>query len=228
MYLSSEINERLNALVKHFTKGNVAAFARSINVSQQRFDRLLKPDKKKGKFPDLNSNMIETILTNYPSINKVWFLSGHGDMLKSTLNDSPRPFVSASQGVPYFAVDFVHEYELINNKHADSILCYFDVKMFNQADFWCNVSGHAMEPYIAPDDIVAMKEVIGKVEGVVYGDIYGIVTNNFCIVRRVAKGNRPNHLKLIPSNKSVEYAEQEISYASIERIYQIISVIKKL
>jgi len=228
MNSSSDINLRLVTLVQHFSKGNAAAFARSIHVAQQRFDRLLKPDKKNGNYPMVKYEMTDAILDKYPSVQSDWLFSGKGTMI-NTVDDPPSAYVH-QLGVPYYALDFIHEYDLIQSRVAESIHSYFDIKIFNQADFWCHVSGRSMEPDLAPGDIVAMKEVSGKEAGIVYGEIYGIVTNNFCIVRRAAKGTNRRYLKLIPSNKSTEYAEQEqeIPFTCIERIYKVMCCIKKM
>lgn len=230
MQPETEINGRLSMLVKHLCKGNAAAFARSIRVTQQRFDRLLKSDKKSGKYPMVKPEMIETILAKYPTVNKVWLHTGLGPTFNALTDPHPDFLAVKQSGVPYFAVDFVHECALIQSGHTPSIHCHIDIKMFNHADFWCNVSGQAMNPHITPGDIVAMKEVSERETGIVYGEIYGIVTNHFCIVRRVAKGSSSRCLKLIPSNKSAEYAEQEqeMPWSAIERIYQVLCVVKKL
>jgi len=78
-------NERIRVLIDHFTKGNAAAFARSIHVVQQGFDRLLKPDKKTGKFPFVKHEIVDKIVGQYPDVSKIWLLSGGGPMLLSML-----------------------------------------------------------------------------------------------------------------------------------------------
>ena len=228
MNTSSEINERLVTLVKHFTGGNAAAFARSIQVAQQRFDRLLKPASKSGKYPMIKPEMAKVILAKYPTIQEVWFLSGFGPML-CTLEEPPLSFSTSSKaGVPYYPIDFVHEFDLIQSKNPKALSYHINFQIFNHADFWCHVNGRSMEPEISSGDIVAMKELSGKEAGIVYGEVYGIITKNFCTIRRVAKGDGDRFLKLIPSNKSSEYAEQEIPRTAIEHIFQVLCCVKKL
>jgi len=226
--ISSEINLRLAALVKHFTDGNAAAFARSIKVAQQRFDRLLKPDKESGKYPIIKPEIVEKILTRYPNVRDIWLLSGSGPMLDTMEDLKPSFHISLPSGVPYFPLDFIHEFELIRSKKAEYIGYPVDFKAFNHADFWCNVTGRSMEPEIVAGDFVAMKEVYDKNEGVLYGEMYGIVTKKFCIIRRVAKGSTDLHIKLIPSNKSAEYAEQEILRSSIDNLFLILGYTRNL
>ena len=225
--LSTEINLRLVTLVKHFTHGNAAAFARNIQVMQQRFDRLLKPNRKTGKFPMVKPEIIRDILKQYPSVHDVWLLSGAGPMLH-TLEDAPASFqISPPSGVPYYHTDFIHEFELIRNKHAESIGYYIDFKIYNHADFWCYVTGRSMEPEIVSGNVIAMKEVSNKEDGILYGEIYGIVTKNFCTIRCVAKGSNDQSITLIPANKGAEYAEQEIPRSDIEHIFQVLCCVKK-
>jgi hypothetical protein len=228
MRISPEINIRINELVNHFTKGNVAAFARSIHVTQQRFDRLLKPVKKSGKFPMVKLDIVRAILFQYPNVHEVWLLSGAGPMLNTL--EEPYSYFHAphQQSVPYYLLDFIHEFELIKNKHADSIGCYIDFKIFNHADFWCHITGRTMEPEISSGDIVAMKEVVDIEDGILYGETYGIVTKNFCTIRRVVKGSTDAFLTLVPAEKNAEYAEQEIQRSTIKHLFQVLCCVKKL
>jgi len=228
MQLSTEINTRLATLVKHFTHGNAAAFARSIDVVQQRFDRLLKPDRKSGKYPMVKPEIVEVIMAQYPAINRIWLLSGAGPMLHDAQDPQTTSYGFSSYGVPYYPTDFIHALELVTQKHAESIGYYIDFKSFNHADFWCHITGRSMEPEIASGDIVAMKEVLDRENDILYGEIYGMVTKNFCTIRRVAKGNSDDQLILIPANKSAEYAEQEIPRAAVERLFQLLCCVKEL
>ena len=228
MRTSSEINLRLLKLVEHFTGGNAAAFARSIHIAQQRFDRLLKPVKESGKYPMVKPEIVDMILAQYKMVNDIWLLSGSGSMIK-TLIDSPESFVAPPPTeAPFYRVDFIHEYELILNKHAQSIAHQIDLKIFPQVDFWCHVSGHSMEPEIASGDLVAMKEISEVNKGIIYGNVYGIVTKDFCTVRRITAGSNARSITLIPSNKSAEYAQQEIPRSSIEHLFHVLCCVKKL
>jgi len=228
MSVSLGINQRILELVKHFTNRNAAAFARTIQIGQQRFDRLLKPDKKSGKFPMVKPEIVTVILAQYPLVSEVWLLSGAGSMIKTVVDSLTSVQSLTPSGVPFYHVDFIHEYELIKNKHAESIGYYIDLKSVNHADFWCHVAGRSMEPEIASGDMVAMKEVPDRENGVLNGEMYGIVTKNFCTVRRVVMSKNPGHLLLVPSNKSAENAEQEIPLSTIEQIFQVLGCYKKL
>jgi len=225
---ASEINIRLKMLVERFTKGSASAFAHSIHLKQQSFDRLLKKNKKNGKFPGVKPEIYDAILKKYPSVQKVWLYTGEGPML-NTIEDPQSPFhISPHSDVPYYRVDFIHEFELIKNKKAEYIGYHVNFQAYNHADFWCHFTGHSMEPEIAAGDFIAMKEIHDKKEGILYGEMYGIVTKNFCTIRRVAKGSSDQRLKLIPSNKSAEYAEQEIPRPAIQKLFLVICCVKNL
>jgi len=233
MQTYTHINARLKLLVNHFTYGNAAAFAKSIHVVQQGFDRLLKPDKNTGRFPTVKPELVSKILNKYPDINGIWLLSGAGLMLHSMsqqeLQDSPFAFMPATpSGIPCYRADFMHEFSLIQNKQADSISYYIDCKIFNHIDFWCLVGDSSMEPDIALGDIVAMQEIKDKKQKLSYGSIYGVVTKDFSTVRRISKGRGKDTLALIPANKSPEFPEQQIPRSSIQHLFHIPGCIKKL
>lgn len=79
--MQSNINTRLQEIIDHYTKGNVLQFSESIGIVQQKIQRLLKIGNN-SKYPTVLSYVIDAVLIKYPKINKVWFLTGEGDMLK--------------------------------------------------------------------------------------------------------------------------------------------------
>jgi len=233
MQISAHVNERLKILINHFTHGNAAAFARRIHMVQQGFDRLLRPDKKTGRFPIVKPEIISKILNKYPDVNLIWLLSGSGLMLNSMVNKELKDFQYAlmpasPSGIPCYQVDFMHNFSIIQNKQTDLICYYIDCKIFNHVDFWCFMGDQSMEPDIALGDMVAMHEIHDKEPKLQYGSIYGVVTKDFSTLRRVAKGKGRNTLVLIPSNKSPEFHEQEIPHSSILHLFHIPGCIKKL
>ena len=64
-------NRYLYDLIRKETKGNVTAFAKKINVSQQMVDMLLKPDKKTGEYKNIFPS-VRVAVSEFFGINESW------------------------------------------------------------------------------------------------------------------------------------------------------------
>ena len=209
-------NQRIRLLVDRLTEGNAARFAKSIGVVQQRFDRLLKPNKKTDKYPAIQTDISDSILQTYPNVSNIWLHSGEGPMMRDQLQD-PR-YGYNTFGIPYYKVDFIDGFNLIEAKDPKYIDYYIDIKAYNHADFWCEAAG----------DMVAMKQIHDKQNDILYGEIYGIVTKGFCTLKRIVRGKNDRYIKIVSVNPNNEHTEQEILLSKIEHIFLVLCCIKKL
>ena len=84
-----------------------------------------------------------------------------------------------------------------------------------------------MEPELLSGDIIALKELNTPIQYLPAGEIYGIVTEEFRTVKRIRLSQREGYVRLIPSNKSEEYGEQEIPISMILNVYAVLGSIRK-
>lgn len=163
-------------------------------------------------------------------INIDWLLTGEGSMLRSNVSDQLRP-PSINQdykGVPYYNVDFIGGFELIPNDQTLLPDYYINYPPYNKPDvLWCNLTGHSMEPEISNGDIIAVKEVHSPIEYLPAGEIYGIITEDYRTVKRIRPSEHKGFIRLVPSNKSSEFCEQEIPINTIRRIFAVLGSIRK-
>ncbi len=78
-----ELNSRILKVIDYKTQGNINAFAKLINVSQQKLDRLFRIDPRTDKIPSVPSEILVNITEFCVDINSEWLLSGHEEMLKT-------------------------------------------------------------------------------------------------------------------------------------------------
>lgn len=196
---------------------------------------------KSGK-SDLGTKTVDKILIKYQDLNKVWLLTGEGNMLntgrvqgnygsyeeQAQENDESRPIKSYTSGVPYFNVDFIGGFDIVLNDQTINPEYCIDFKQYNKATCWCDITGHSMEPEINSGDIIALKE-IEDFSFLPYGEIYAIITSNgMRTVKRIGPASSPDMYALIPTNKSPEYGVQEIPKAMIVRVFAVLGCMKKL
>lgn len=140
-------------------------------------------------------------------------------------NDAPE--ITYSAGVPYYNVDFLGGFDLIFNDQTTNPDYYINFKPYEKATCWCNITGHSMEPEINHGDIIALR-AIEDWSFLPYGEIYAIVTrNDMRTVKRLGPGSSSDTYTLIPSNKSSDYAPQEINKKDILHVFEVMGCMKR-
>lgn len=202
----------------------LTAMERSIGASKGVLSRAI------ANGTDIQSKWIQGVVENYPSYSADWLITGRGAMLKADEESIKSPNINQNyEGVPYYNVDFIGGFDFVSNDQTHLPDFYINYPPYNKEGvIWCNLTGHSMEPEISNGDIIAVKEVNSPIEYLPAGEIYGIVTDDFRTVKRIriSKENK-GFVRLIPSNKSPEYCEQEIPIEIIRRVYAVLGSIRK-
>ena len=173
---------------------------------------------------------IDVIYTKCVDIDMNWLLTGEGNMIREESNKEEKlPSVNQTyEGAPYFNVDFIGGFDLIVNNQTVNPDFYINYPPYNQPGVvWCNLTGHSMEPEISNGDIIALREVTTPIQYLPAGEIYGIVTEEYRTVKRIRLSQKEGFVRLIPSNKSEEFCEQEIPISMILKVYAVLGSIRK-
>lgn len=213
------IKERLQLFIKHKGLTNKAfelqcglgnGFVSKVGDSIRR-EKLLLISKA---FPDLDTD---------------WVINEKGKMLKTaTPSTSTSPKISYTAGVPYYDVDFIGGFDLVENDQTMTPAYNIDFKAYDKATCWCNITGHSMEPEINHGDIIALRK-IDDFSFLPAGEVYAIVTtNDMRTVKRIGISDNPDNYRLIPTNKSPEYSVQELPKRMIRAVFEVLGCMKKL
>lgn len=161
--------------------------------------------------------------------NTSWLLDGAGSMLaEGAAVDNSSARISYTSGVPYYDVDFMGGFDFVENSQAHIPAYNIDFRLYNHATCWCNITGHSMEPEINHGDIIALRR-IEDFSFLPAGEVYAIVTtNDMRTVKRIGVSSNPDCYLLIPTNKSPEYATQEIPKKMIRAVFEVLGCMKKL
>ena len=199
---------------------SISAFERSIGMSNASFGKSLK---NRGA---IGTDKLENILSTYPDLSVDWLFYGKGSMFNDDTPNTVEQVVSniPGTGIPYYDVDFIGGFDEIFNCQAIVPQSYIKIQGFDKADFWCNVSGHSMEPKINHGDIIALHKC--RVEDILYGEIYAVVTNSIRTIKIIRKSKQPGMLRFIPINIE-NYDEKEYAVSEILYIYKVIGSISK-
>lgn len=220
----------LEAIITHFADGNKSQLARILNVSPQAISTWLS----RGTFDQ------ELIYAKCENLNPDWLLTGRGTMLKGDqaplmsdlagVKGEVLPEVNYEyKGAPYYNVDFIGGFDLVLNDQTRNPDYYIDFAPYNKDGVvWCNITGHSMEPELNNGDFIAMKEMHSPIEYLPAGEIYGIITEDYRTVKRIRMSDQAGFVRMIPTNKSPEYAEQEIPVTMIRKIYAVLGSMHRL
>ena len=175
---------------------------------------------------------LDKISNSFPDLNINWLITGVGQMC----NDSPEenevnevPRINYAKGVPYYNVDFIGGFDIVFNDQNRNPDYYIDFEPYNKPGvIWCNITGHSMEPELNNGDFIAMKEMTDPIEYLPYGEIYGFITNSYRTVKRMGRSDKSGFIRLIPTNKSPEYSDQDIPVNMILKIYAVLGSVHRL
>ena len=188
-----------------------------------------------NKGTDISSQWVSKIIEIYSQVDPKWLLTGEGAMLQTTQNDetsaSGRSIEVAPQlsnnpaiGKPYYDVDFLGGFSEIINSQVSIPTNNIVIQGFEDADCWCNVTGHSMEPKINHGDIIALRKC--TLEDIQYGEIYAVVLDTIRTIKILRRSSDPKKLRFVPINTN-DYDEQEYAKERIQNIFEVVGSISK-
>lgn len=173
-------------------------------------------------------------LDYYHDINAEWLLTGKGNMIKNELGVqkveslSNEPGINyEKKGVPYFDVDFIGGFDLVVQDQTVNPSFYIDFEPFNDADYWVNVTGKSMSPFISHGDIIALQVYNNWERFLLGGEIYAIITEDFRTVKILQDGKDQEHFALIPYSKDPNFKTQQLPKELVKQVFKVKGAIKK-
>lgn len=182
----------------------------------------------------ISEDNIARFLAYAPDISVEWLITGRGEMLstmqekKQEKSDSEEKLPKVSHnptiGKPYYDVDFLGGFNEIVNSQVTIPTNNIVIQGFEKADFWCNVTGHSMEPKINHGDIIALHKC--TLEDIQYGEIYAVVLDTLRTIKILRRSPDPKKLRFVPIN-TTDYDEQEYPVERIMNVFEVIGSISK-
>lgn len=182
----------------------------------------------------ISEDNIARFLAYAPDVSVEWLITSRGEMLstmqekKQEKSDSEEKLPKVSHnptiGKPYYDVDFLGGFNEIVNSQVTIPTNNIVIQGFEKADFWCNVTGHSMEPKINHGDIIALHKC--TLEDIQYGEIYAVVLDTLRTIKILRRSSDPKKLRFVPIN-TTDYDEQEYPVERIMNVFEVIGSISK-
>lgn len=180
----------------------------------------------------IGAKKLEGILKSFPELNRVWLLTGDGEMINTasihtTLSDPVTPYKTTNHSIPYYNVDFEGGFDLmINDQTATPERLVTFPNQPQRATCCCHITGHSMEPELNNGDIIVL-EHIPDFSWLPLGEIYAIVTTNgMRTVKRLMRATDDTCYRLHPAN--TKYPDQDIPKNILQHVFRVVGSYKNL
>ena len=167
---------------------------------------------RRGDF-DLGRKSIEKILSSHQDLNRVWLLTGEGDMLKTAHEVRPdRTFPLRTdrsvddQDIPLYELTATAGLVAIFNDLAVEPVDHLRVPNLPPVDGAVYVRGDSMSPLLKSGDIIIFKKTDLSPDGILWGQIYllsyTIGGDAYTVVKYVKRSPLGNgHIRLVSANE---------------------------
>lgn len=215
--------EKLELIIAQLCYGNKAEFARIIEISPQTVTNWMNRGVSKDG--------LTSIQKSFPSINPEWLLTGKGEMILSTAENSKTGTSHKKDRViPFYDAETTGGYNGVVSSSSD----ISDLIGYIQPGDWFDGRetaairhiGDSMVEY--PDGcVLAVREVLDK-HLLVPGRNYVIETREYRVTKRVQRGSTPSTIMLYSSN-SEKYDDGRLVHepfeVALEDVLHIFSVL---
>ena len=199
----------LEGLIRHYTKGNKAQFAKLLGVSAQTISAWIAR----------NTFDAELIYAKCRCVDSSWLLTGEGAMLQETENNNaptPKHTVEiahqvphgSSEGIPLIPLDAVAGFpaESGGGVRLEDCERYVIPEFENKgANFLIRVSGDSMVPLYYSGDLLACRKIT-DIRFFQWGTVYVLETSQGVLVKRVQESvDNADSILCVSENSSVHH-----------------------
>lgn len=180
-------------------------------------------DVQKGRTKRISEDLAIKITSVFPEVNRVWLLTGEGDMLRSdgraTLDEASRePSASRVRLLPLFARGGSLSDFAASVKDSD---CEMVVSPIMGADFAIQVNGDSMSPEYPSSSTILIKR-INENAFIEWGKAYVLDTENGSVVKLVVKSDKEGYIRCQSINPDPRYAPFDVPLSSVFGIYRVL------
>ena len=180
---------------------------------------MLNNSRKVGR--DLGSKSIEKILRHYVDLNRVWLMTGVGEMLTTTVKDV---IEVVEQGTPVYDIDAtcgdMSRPIVFTQEH---IIGHVNLPNVSSNAVIIRANGDSMEPHIHDGDWIAVREVFNFNE-LYYGQVYLVITDELRLLKYLRRDKDEQHYVILRSENE-RYDDMRLAKSSIKHLFIVENVL---
>lgn len=207
-------------------------FIAKMNISRAEFERrsgLANGYVKKLK-GNLGDNKLNDVLTAFPELNKIWLLTGEGEMLNNNKQDyTPQNITNEavqndiSDYKTWLLPQTAHGGSLTNIPADGTFLqnCERIVSPIKGVDFAINIYGESMSPEYPSGSRVLIKKINPDIF-IDWGRVYVLDTSNGVIIKEIRKCQKEGFITCHSINTDPKYADFDVPLKEIYGMYRVL------
>jgi len=175
--------------------------------------------KSRGEGRDLSKNTLNKLLSFYTDLNRVWLLTGEGEML---ITDNAPPEEESAEhsqlipappgkGIPLIPLPAMAGFLKGEADIDRNDMEWYYVPAFSDCTFLIRVKGDSMTPRYLSGDIVACREVHDTGTFFQWGKAYVLDTDQGVVLKRVRRSELPDHILCVSDNPDYEPFDVPVS-----------------
>lgn len=207
-------------------------FISKMNISRAEFERrsgLANGYVKKLK-GNLGDNKLNDVLTAFPELNKIWLLTGEGEMLNNNKQDYTTQNMTneaaendISDYKTWLLPQTAHGGSLTNIPADGTFLqnCERIVSPIKGVDFAITIYGDSMSPEYPSGSRVLLKKINPDIF-IDWGCVYVLDTSNGVILKEIRKCQKEGFITCHSINSNPKYADFDVPLKEIYGMYKVL------
>ncbi|GAB1359858.1 hypothetical protein MASR1M31_16470 [Porphyromonadaceae bacterium] len=214
--LQNNNNSVKQRLTEYLHEKNISKseFGRSIGVSSAFISSMRK---------SIQSDKVQKIALRYPDLNIDWLLYGKGSMFINQSETKEKSTDRDQNLIPIYDIDFCCG-DMRRETNEEHIIGGLSLPNIRKDAVIITATGDSMSPTINNGDRIILHQV-NSWTYFNYGAVYGIVTEEYRLIKRVRKHPSDKNFILLRS-ENAEYDDIELPIADIRQLFFVDGVFK--
>lgn len=214
--MQTNAKERIEKIADYY---NLSVKALSEKIGLDRPQALY--DILKGKTKSVSYNMAERINSVFPEINRIWLLTGEGEMLSTFIMNVPELQPQTSlYTVPLLPVSAQGgSLSEFSQSVSAGEICERIVSPIRSGDFALAVNGDSMSPEYPSGSYVIVQR-INERAFIEWGKVFVLDTVNGAVIKKIMPGSKTDRVLCLSINPA--FTPFEVEYQYITAFYKVV------
>lgn len=221
--------------VNQDVKARLIEFVSSLKISKAEFERRagLSNGYLKNFKGNLGADKLEGLLRSFPSLSRIWLLTGEGEMLNSKGNDeghvgAPAADDGSDEKFYTYLLPVAALGGQLSGFDCQSVMpqdCERVISPVAGVDFAMPVIGDSMEPEYPSGSRVMVKRIFPDAF-ISWGNVFVLDTTNGPLIKEVQPSELgDNYIRCISHNPSGRYKPFDVPLASVRAMYRVVACV---
>lgn len=182
-------------------------------------------DIQKGKTKKVSDDLSNKILSVFPEVNKVWLLTGEGEMLQEQSPAEDIAEESIDREYTTYLLPLSAMAGQLSGLATDGVFlseCEKIISPIKGVDFAITIHGDSMHPEYPSGSRILIKKINPSIF-IEWGKVYVLDTDNGVVVKEIHKcENKENYITCHSINPDPKFADFDVNINEIHGMYRVL------